>query len=124
MDVNYEYLRQLGYGTKDEIASHHDAYPCDIDYGGVPMIVRRGMWLRLTRNLDKKRGFCNGAMGQVIDVLDSSNRSVVFTMRLTHGTMVIVHPIQLGEKRFLPCVYGYAMTTRTVSYTHLRAHET
>jgi hypothetical protein len=26
--------------------------------------------------------------------------------------MVIVHPIQQGDQRFLPCVYGYAMTTR------------
>ena len=33
-------------------------------------------------------------------------------MRLTHGTMVVVHPIQLGDDKFLPCVYGYAMTTR------------
>ena len=33
-------------------------------------------------------------------------------MRLTHGTMVVVHPIQLGDEKFLPCVYGYAMTTR------------
>ena len=33
-------------------------------------------------------------------------------MRLPHGTMVILHPIQIGDDRFLPCVYGYAMTTR------------
>ena len=112
MEVNYEYLRQLGYGTRHEIAQQPDAYPCDIDYGAVPMIVRPGMWLRLTRNLDKKRGFCNGAMGQVVDLLCSDRYGVVFTMRLTHGTMVIVHPIQQGDQRFLPCVYGYAMTTR------------
>ena len=110
--VNYEYLRQLGHGTADEIAQQPDAYPCDIDYGTKHMIVRPGMWLRLTRNLDKKRGFCNGAMGQVVDLLRSDSQAVVFTMRLTHGAMVIVHPIQVGEKRFLPCVYGYAMTTR------------
>ena len=76
------------------------------------MRVRPGMWLRLTRNLDKRRGFCNGAMGQVVDVLHSDGMNVIFTMRLTHGTMVIVHPIQIGDDRFLPCVYGYAMTTR------------
>ena len=93
-------------------AQQPDAYPCDIDYGTKHMIVRPGMWLRLTRNLDKKRGFCNGAMGQVVDLLRSDSQAVVFTMRLTHGAMVIVHPIQVGDKRFLPCVYGYAMTTR------------
>ena len=112
MEVNYEYLRQLGYGTKEFIATRSDAYACDIDYGGAPMIVRPGMWLRLTRNLDKKRGFCNGAMGQVIHVLRSQADGVMFTMRLTHGAMVVVHPIRLGDNCFLPCVYGYAMTTR------------
>ena len=76
------------------------------------MIVRPGMWLRLTRNLDKKRGFCNGAMGQVIDVLRLQADGVMFTMRLTHGAMVVVHPIRLEGDCFLPCVYGYAMTTR------------
>ena len=59
MEVNYEYLRQLGYGTKEFIASRFDAYASDIEYGGAPMIVRPGMWLRLTRNLDKERGFVN-----------------------------------------------------------------
>ena len=112
LEVNYEYLRQLGFGTAYEMAQQPDAYPGDIDYGAVPMIVRPGMWLRLTRNLDKKRGFCNGAMGQVVDLLCSDSHGVVFTMRLTHGAMVIVHPIQQGDQRFLPCVYGYAMTTR------------
>jgi hypothetical protein len=112
MDVNYEYLRQLGYGTRESIASEPDAFKCDIDYGGVPMIVRPGMWLRLTRNLDKPRGFCNGAMGQVIDLLCSTSSNVIFTMRLTHGTMVVVYPITIGTERFLPCVYGWAMTTR------------
>jgi hypothetical protein len=123
MEVNYEYLWQLFGYTREYIARQDDAWPCDLDYGDEPMIVRPGMWLRLTRNLDKRRGFCNGAMGQVVDVLHSSRQTVVFTMRLTHGAMVIVHPISLtlparpGEKElssklFLPCVYGWAMTTR------------
>ena len=76
MEVNYEYLRQLKYGTKESITTARDAYPCDVDYGGEPMIVRPGMWLRLTRNLDKRRGFCNGAMGQVVDVLHSEPMNV------------------------------------------------
>ncbi len=37
---------------------------------------------------------------------------LIFTMRLTHGTMVIVHPIRIEKQCFLPCVYGWAMTTR------------
>ena len=57
MAVNYEYLFQLGYGTREEIAACEDAYPCDPDAGDFLIIVRPGMWLRLTRNLDKDRGF-------------------------------------------------------------------
>ena len=112
MEVNYEYLRQLGYGSKESITTASEAYPCDIAYGGQPMRVVEGMWLRLTRNLDKKRGFCNGAMGQVMHILIKEPGNLVFTMRLTHGAMVVVHPIRVDDKCFLPCVYGYAMTTR------------
>jgi hypothetical protein len=60
-EVNYQYLYELGFGTKESITTAPDAYPCDPDYGGVPMLIRKGMYLRLTRNLDKDRGFCNGA---------------------------------------------------------------
>ena len=112
MEVNYEYLKQLKFGTRESIASCAYSYRGDIGYGEHRMTIESGMWLRLTRNLDKARGFCNGAMGQVIDVLEKSHDSVVFTMRLTSGNMVLVHPIRLGDDCFLPCVYGYAMTTR------------
>ena len=111
--VNYEYLYQLGYGTAEDIAKAPDAYPCDPDYGSVPMIIRPGMWLRLTRNLDKDRGFCNGALGIVEELLQVGRGGAVFTMRLTHGCMVLVHPISDEQgQRFLPCTYGYGMTTR------------
>ena len=112
MEVNYEFLYQLGYGTKEEICSAPDAFACDPDYGSHPMIIRAGMWLRLSRNLDKDRGFCNGALGKVIEVFQYSN-GPVFVMRLTHGVLVLVHPIKDDSgKLFLPCTYGYAMTTR------------
>ena len=63
------------------------------------------------------------AVGNLVDVSRSKNPFLlcsgvwpmcIFTMRLTHGTMVVVHPIMLDDKTgpFLPCVYGYAMTTR------------
>ena len=125
MAVNYEYLFQLGYGTREEIAACDDAYPCDPDAGDFPIIVRPGMWLRLTRNLDKDRGFCNGALGLVRELLRVGPGGPVFTMQLTHGCMVLVHPISDEQgRRFLPCIYGYAMTTRkaqgsTISYAVL-----
>ena len=112
--VNFEYLSQLGYGTQEAIAAARDAWPGDPDYGHIRMIIRAGMWLRLTRNLDKDRGFVNGAIGQVQEVLKNTpGQAPVFTMRLTHGCMVVVLPIVGKDGRlFLPCVYGYGMTTR------------
>lgn len=114
-EVNYEYLRALGYGDRETICSAEDSFPCDPDYGSVPMRVRPGMCLRLTRNLDKERGFVNGALGVVTEVLSlDPAQGPVFAVRLSHGCRVLVHPIRDKDRgaAFLPCAYGYAMTTR------------
>ena len=63
------YLEFLGYGNASSILDAEDAFASDPDCGGERMKVRRGMWLRLSRNLDKDRGFVNGALGRVEDVL-------------------------------------------------------
>ena len=113
MEVNYEYLFQLGYGTQQEIEQHPDSYPCDPDSGEYRILVRPGMWLRLCRNLDKDRGFCNGALGKVCELLRTGPAGPIFTMQLTHGAMVLVHPISDDTgKHFLPCIYGYGMSAR------------
>ena len=46
-----------------------DSIPGDPDYGPYRIALRPGMTFRLTRNLDKKRGFVNGAIGQVESLL-------------------------------------------------------
>ena len=78
------------------------------------MIIREGMRIRLTQNLDKVGGFVNGAIGDVIQVLREGNekQSPVFVLRLSYGKLVLVHAIQRGRRVFLPCTYGYATTMR------------
>ena len=70
-----------------------------------------GVHIRLTRNLDKERGFVNGATGIIDNVLDRER--TIFTMVL-EGTKnrILVHRITEGKVEFLPCTYGYATTIR------------
>ena len=73
------------------------------------IFLRKGLQIRLTRNLDKDRGFVNGAVGTIEDVLSDC----VFTVKLSSGVMILVHPIHAeGGPPFLPCTYGYATTIR------------
>ena len=76
-----------------------------------------GVMVRLTRNLDKDRGFVNGAFGEIVDVLSMT----IFSVKLSSGTMVLVHPIVeewrdedggTYRRSFLPCSYGYSTTIR------------
>ena len=55
----------------------------------------------------------NGAVGVVKTILASLDGvPTVFTVRLSTGVLVIVHPIWIKKKCFLPCTYGYATTIR------------
>ena len=75
--------------------------------------------MRLTRNLDKDRGFVNGAIGVIEVVLDSIHG--VFLLRLTTGNLVLVHPIVTDGVVHLPCAYGYATTIRRAQGSTLDA---
>ena len=72
--------------------------------------AKPGLMARLTRNLDKQRGFVNGALAVVCESLRGNS---VFTARLVGtGNMVLVHPMEENGEIFLPCCYGYATTIR------------
>lgn len=78
--------------------------------GKEPLFIAPGVVVRLTRNLDKERGFVNGATGTIDVVLEDKS---IFTVTLT-GTKqrLLVHQITDGGDYFLPCTYGYATTIR------------
>ena len=93
--------------------------PGDPKVGAGGIVVRAGLYVRLTRNLDKDRGFVNGAIGVIEVVLSAADG--VFLARLTTGTLVLVHPITEGDLTFLPCAYGYATTIRRAQGASLDA---
>ena len=68
-------------------------YPCDpTSKSELNIVAKRGIVIRLTRNLDKQRGFVNGAIAEVVDSLRGN---AVFTARLVGtGNMVLGHPMQ------------------------------
>eukprot|EP00973_Karenia_brevis_P051463 7145840-Karenia_brevis.AAC.1 len=93
---------------------------CDPDTGSCVIKARPGMTIRLTRNLHKDRGFVNDAMGQVCTILRADQFSQVFTVRFSHGVMVLAHPMCEHGVTCLPAVYGYAMTTRKAQGASLK----
>ena len=86
-------------------------YPCDpTSKSSLKILARPGLVLRLTRNLDKSRGFVNGALAVVCESL-GGNAFIVCRLIGT-GNLVLVHPMEENGERFLPCCYGYATTIR------------
>ena len=85
-----------------------DGMPADLKAGGGKLVFEVGMRIRLTRNLDKDRGFVNGAVGAIEHVL----RSDVFVLRTTAGVRLLVHPVHIDGDVFMPASYAYAMTIR------------
>ena len=63
--------------------------------------------------MDKDRGYVNGAVGIARQILSYTDGvPTVFTVELSTGVLVLVHPIYENRQCFLPCTYGYATTIR------------
>ena len=76
------------------------------------ILARPGIILRLSRNIDKQRGFVNGALAEVVVSLRGN---AIFVAKLVaSGNYVLIHAMQEDGAVFLPCCYGYA-TTITLS---------
>ena len=120
-NVNIAAISQLVPRITEEDLEKN-GFPTDPNVGkGQKMVVRPGITIRCTRNIDKERGFVNGAIATVVDVLVDYNPSqgrhtCVFTARLSTGSMILVHPVSAGRAdamhEFLPCTYVYAITVR------------
>ena len=94
--------------TDEDLAG---GYCCDpATKSDLSIVAKPGVVVRLSRNFDKQRGFVNGAVGVIREALRGN---AVFTVQLVGtGNMVLVHPMEEGGQRFLPCCYGYATTIR------------
>jgi len=90
-------------------AMREQGYPGDPKVDSSGIVVKPGIVVRMTRNVDKPRGYVNGAIGIVKDVLWNNS---VFTVELSTGSMILVHPLREYDRSFLPCTYGYATTIR------------
>ena len=94
--------------SEEELATGY--HPDPASKSSLRIVAKKGLVIRLTRNLDKQRGFVNGATAVVYESLRGN---AVFVARLIgSGNLVLVHPMQERGYRFLPCCYGYATTIR------------
>jgi len=50
-------------------AQRKHGLPGDEKAGAGTMFIKENLWIRLTQNLDKPRGFVNGALAQVVSIL-------------------------------------------------------
>ena len=114
--VNLAALRALPQPITEEDLER-DGFPGDAAAFAGPIILRVGLRLRLSRNLDKPRGFVNGALCTIVEVLSRA----VAVVELTNGKLCLLHPVSDGNKTFLPCAYGYATTIRKAQGASLEA---
>ena len=97
----------LQFPQAERLAATHSV-PVDPAQCTQPLVFLKGMQVRLTKNLDKDRGFVNGALGTIVMVL---NRQT-FVVETEEGVHLLVHAVCDNGKPFVPAVYGYAMTIR------------
>ena len=72
------------------------------------ILLTANMRVRLTHNVNKEEGYVNGNTGQIRKVL----RRDVFIMESSQHTCILVYPITVNGRRYLPVAYGYATTMR------------
>ena len=98
----------MEFGEREEVQnSERHMVNGDPELGGAVVAIP-GMRVRLTRNIDKERGFVNGALAEVEYVLKPD----VLVVKTARGVRFLVYPITYNKATFVPFCYGYAMTIR------------
>ena len=88
------------FPSEAEFLAANAGIPSETDQG----VLSSGMRV-LTYNVNKQDGFVNGNAGTIRLVL----RRDVFVMESSQRTSVLVYPITLRGRKFLPVAYGYAL---------------
>ena len=73
--------------------------------------------VRLIHNVNKEEGFVNGNTGTIRKVLCRD----VFIMESSQQTCILVYPITVKGRKYLPVAYGYATTMRRVQGATMEA---
>ena len=105
--INKEWVRQSFPAAAASLAAG-GGHLGDPAYGEERLCFQVGMRVRLTHNLDKDRGFVNGATGHIHHMLGSN----VFVLKTMAGVLLLVHPIWQKGHAFMPVTYAYATTVR------------
>ena len=105
--INQEWVRQSFPAAAASLAAG-GGHVGDPAYGEERLCFQVGMRVRLTQNLDKDRGFVNGATGTIHQMLGSN----VFVLKTEAGVLLLVHPIWQKGRAFMPVTYAYATTIR------------
>lgn len=108
--LNRAWVRQAFPAAAQQLEAGH-GFPGDPSCGKEQenLVFCEGMRVRLTQNLDKDRGFVNGAVGVIYRML----RQDVFVLRTAANVLLLVHPIwQKKHGQFMPVTYAYATTIR------------
>ena len=80
----------------------------DDAYGQGKLFFEIGMRVRLTQNIDKKRGFVNGATGTIVAIYAGN----VIVVRTLANVLILVHQVFKDSCSFMPVTYAYATTIR------------
>ena len=106
--INLERLRIEFPGAAAKIDNYQGVIGDIASDAGI-MVLEVGMRVRLTRNVDKDRGFVNGNMGKIVKMLGKD----VFILESVQGTRILVHPIREGNQTFVPRLYQ-AIVSRSI----------